>query len=64
MIKAKWLSVERHVHNVHFGHGEPFPKCAHVELVSCSKKWFKRRKSFVFVMITHVTYHAKALLTA
>ena len=42
MVKAKWLSLEHHVHNVHSGHGEPFPKCAHGELESCSKKWFKR----------------------
>ena len=64
MVKVKWLSLERHVHNVHSAHGEPFLKCAHGELEFCSKKWFKRRKSFAIAMInilslTHVTY-AKA----
>ena len=67
MVKAKWLSLERHVYNVHFGHGEPFPKCAYGELEFCSNKWFKRRKCFVIVMInilshTHVIDHAKAYL--
>ena len=29
MIKAKWLSLENHIHNVHHGHGDLFPECLH-----------------------------------
>ena len=43
-IKTKWLSLENHVHNIHTGHGESFPECAHGRLGSHKKKWFKRRK--------------------
>lgn len=46
MIKAKWLSVVNHIHNVHQNHGEKFPVCAHQPLTGRGqkKKWFKRRK--------------------
>ena len=27
IIKAKWLSLENHIHNVHIGHGSIFPVC-------------------------------------
>ena len=45
-IKAKWLSLEHHVHNIHTGHSELFPHCAHGVLQGGDqkKKWFKRRK--------------------
>ncbi|XP_064631009.1 uncharacterized protein LOC135489541 [Lineus longissimus] len=32
LIIAKWLSLDNHVHNVHRGHGELFPKCGHGRL--------------------------------
>ena len=32
VIVAKWQSVVDHVLNVHHGHGELFPECAHGEL--------------------------------
>ena len=46
MIKAKWLSLENHVHNVHTSHGGVFSQCAHGQLLGreANKKWFKRRK--------------------
>ena len=48
MVMAKWLSLDHHVHNIHCGHSEPFPNCAHGELDPTSrKKWFKRRKKTV-----------------
>ena len=45
-IKAKWLSLERYVHNIHTGHGDIFPNCAHKELRGhdARKKWFQLRK--------------------
>ena len=46
MMKAKWLSLENHIHNKHSGHGRPFPKCSHKRLVGRNRneKWFTRRK--------------------
>ena len=39
LIKAKWLSVDNHIHNVHCNHGEIFPRCQHAQLkVSHSKR--------------------------
>ena len=32
VIEAKWRSIINHVANVHEGHGELFPECAHVSL--------------------------------
>ena len=29
VIKAKWLSVDNHIHNVHSGHSQLFQKCSH-----------------------------------
>ena len=43
MIKAKWLSLENHIHNKHSGHGDKFPKCAHARLTG-KRKWFKKSK--------------------
>lgn len=42
-IVAKWQSVERHVQNLHRGHGDIFPKCAHGRLRghAAKKKWLK-----------------------
>ena len=46
VIKAKWLSLDNHIHNVHSGHSQLFPQCAHGDLHGSdrNKKWFKRRK--------------------
>lgn len=46
-IKAKWLSLDNHIHNKHTGHGSSlFTKCAHRRLCGRErkKKWFKRRE--------------------
>ena len=41
-IKAKWLSLDNHIHNNHRGHGKIFPKCRHGRLPGRGrKKWFK-----------------------
>ena len=32
LIKAKWLSLENHLHNVHEGYSTEFPNCAHAIL--------------------------------
>ena len=46
LIKAKWLSLDNHIHNIHVGHSEVFPSCAHSQLShqDQKKKWFKRGK--------------------
>ena len=41
VVKAKWLSLENHVHNIHSGHSKLFPKCAHAGL-SGSKKMVQK----------------------
>lgn len=45
-MKAKWLSLENHIHGVHRGHGNPlFPKCVHRSIRGRrQKQWFKRRR--------------------
>ena len=45
LIKAKWLSLDNHIHNVHRKHSKEFPKCAHKRLrgKDRKRKWFKRR---------------------
>ena len=46
LIKAKWLSLDNYIHNVHREHSKDFPKCAHGRLIIKGKdrkrKWFKR----------------------
>ena len=44
LVKAKWLSLEHHIHNIHTRHSTLFPMCAHGELGLGRKKWFRRRK--------------------
>lgn len=46
MIKAKWLSLDNHVHNEHSGHNELYPRCSHPPLQGRDrrKKWFRLRK--------------------
>ena len=38
MIKAKWLSLVNHIHNVHHNHGEKSPGCAHRPLTGREQK--------------------------
>lgn len=47
LMKAKWMSVDNHIHNIHKGHSKEFPSCKHKTLRGKSKrkKWFKSRKS-------------------
>lgn len=40
VIAAKWLSVIRHIQNMHTDHSYLFPTCAHSEL-DYNRKWFK-----------------------
>ena len=49
LVKAKWLSLENHVHNVHEHETDNFRECTHRRLrgVEANKEWFKRRKSFI-----------------
>ena len=53
MVKAKWLSLVNHIHNVHTGHGDIFSKCVHGRIrARKEKKWFKRRECYlVFVCL-------------
>ena len=45
LIKAKWLSLDNHVHNVHKHKTKNLKKCAHRRLTrrDKNKEWFKRR---------------------
>ena len=40
-VKAKWLSILNHVMNIHEGHSETFPECAHGHLEE-ERKWLRR----------------------
>ena len=50
VIRAKWLSLDNHLHNKHRNHGTThFRKCNHGRLGRRNrKKWFKRRKFETF----------------
>ena len=71
LILAKWLSLVNHIHNVHSGHGELFPECAHPSIYSHKKKWPKERKyhfgtysrlvKFVRLLTTCVMYRLTVL---
>uniref|UniRef100_A0A1X7TQ31 THAP-type domain-containing protein n=1 Tax=Amphimedon queenslandica TaxID=400682 RepID=A0A1X7TQ31_AMPQE len=39
MILEKWLSLRRHIHNKHHGHGTKYKKCAHGRLRK--RRWLK-----------------------
>ena len=43
LIKAKWLSLNNHMHYVHSGHSDLFPVCAHdeLEIQDRKKKWLR-----------------------
>ena len=43
MILAKWLSLANHVQNIHSGHSDLFPTCAHPQIYSHKKKWLQPR---------------------
>ncbi|XP_011407083.1 PREDICTED: uncharacterized protein LOC100633273 [Amphimedon queenslandica] len=43
MILEKWLSLRRHIHNKHHGHGTKYKKCAHGRLRK--RRWLKYRYS-------------------
>jgi len=43
-VKAKWLSITNHVINVHQGHSETFPSCAHGPLEE-ERQWLRRGKA-------------------
>ena len=46
VIRAKWMSVDNHVHNKHKDHGNIFPVSQHKRLGKRAReiKWFKPRK--------------------
>jgi solute carrier family 8 (sodium/calcium exchanger) len=46
-IKEKWLSLQRHIHDQHTGHGNIYMKCSHQKL---KRKWFK----YGNYLITHL----------
>ena len=50
VMKAKWLSLDNHLHDVHSGHSEHFPECSHGTLTENDrrKKWFRRRKYLMY----------------
>ena len=49
LIKAKWLSLDNHIHNIHRKHGKKFSKCTHGRLrrQDRNKKWLQRRKCHI-----------------
>ena len=51
MIEAKWLSIINHIHNIHHGHNDLFPKCAHEHIYRRNKKWLKPRKYYIILII-------------
>ena len=50
VMKAKWLSLDNHLHDVHSGHSEDYPECSHGTLTENDrrKKWFRRRKYLMY----------------
>ena len=46
LIRAKWMSLDNHIHNKHKSHSKEFPSCKHKTLRrrDRKKRWFKPRK--------------------
>jgi hypothetical protein len=40
MVQQKYASILNHISNIHEGHGEKFPQCAHD--VSEDREWIKQ----------------------
>ena len=36
LVRAKWLSIIRHIANIHEGHGDLYPACHHEEI---NRQW-------------------------
>ena len=58
---AKWRSVVNHIQNVHEGHGDLFPECAHGELQGKDgkKRWIQ--PSQLLLQICHCKYLLSAV---
>lgn len=54
MMKAKWLSLDNHIHNQHDGHGQLFPACEHAD-DGAKKKWLRRRT--FYIIIVNIWFH-------
>ena len=68
LIKAKWLSLDNHIHNKH-SHTGMFKKCVHKRLRN--RKWLKRREYinhyYIYIMLyitdTKASEHLNTLIT-
>ena len=63
LMLQKWLSVEAHIQNVHSGHGELFPNCAHgpLEGREARKKWLAPCK-YSFLLLLWLLHVKKGIL--
>ena len=52
LVKEKWLSILNHITDVHEGHGDKFPRCAHDEIED--RDWMKKGRSFYTCSYYHV----------
>ena len=53
IIRAKWVSVANHMHNIHHHDNEHFPECAH-SLIYGRRKWLKPREFCLSLFIVMV----------
>ena len=60
LIKAKWLSLDNHIHNIHRRHGKKFSKCAHGRLGR--RKWLQRRKWFICISCAWFIFTSNILI--
>ena len=52
LVKKKGLSILNHITDVHEGHGDKFPRCAHDEIED--RDWMKKGRSFYTCCYYHV----------
>ena len=54
LVKQKWLSILNHVVDIHEGHGERFPHCAHDELQE-ERDWMEKGNVILKKELGHST---------
>ena len=54
MLEAMWKSVSNHIQDVHDGHSELYPECAHgpLDKDERDKEWLQLCKIFISIQFT------------
>jgi hypothetical protein len=58
MVQQKYASILNHISNIHEGHGEKFPQCAHDEVCSPGDNFFMSFHKILCLMIFSISWCA------